>query len=315
MKKSTKKKKSLFCIVDASSFIFRAYYAIAPLSTKNKLPTNATLGFANMMVKLIEDLSPSHIAIVYDTKYPSFRKKLYSDYKANRLSMPDDLVPQIPYIKKFVKNLFLSSFEEKGYEADDLIASLVELSKNQSIPSCIVSSDKDLMQLLTYKNTYMFDAMKSKDIYPKDVKEKLGVDPKNVTDYLALVGDSSDNIPGVKGIGPKSAASLIEEWGSLEAIYKNIDKLKKSKQRENLEEHKDIAFLSKELSIVKKDLKLDFSWDSLLCSPKYSDQMRDLCEELEFVKLNKRIKEMLPEVEGNSSLEKTDSTKEDKDEV
>ena len=315
MKKAAKKKKSLFCIIDASSFIFRAYYAIAPLSTKNKLPTNATLGFANMMVKLIGDLSPSHIAIVYDNKYPSFRKKLYSEYKANRLSMPDDLIPQIPYIKKFVDCLSLSSFEEKGYEADDLIATLVELSKNSSIPSCIVSSDKDLMQLLIYKDTYMFDAMKNKEIYPKDVKEKLGVAPKNVTDYLALVGDASDNIPGVRGIGPKSAASLIGEWGSLEDIYKNIDKLKKGKQKETLEEHKDVAFLSKELSIVKKDLKLDFSWDALLCSPKYSKQMRDLCEELEFVKLSKRMEGILPEGEGSSSPGKAASTKEDRDEV
>ena len=269
-----------------------------------------------MLVKLIEDLSPSHIAIVYDTKYPSFRKKLYSEYKANRLAMPEDLIPQIPYIKKFVDFLCLPSFEQKGYEADDLIASLVERSKKSSIPSCIVSSDKDLMQLLVYKDTYMFDAMKSKEIYPKDVKEKLGVAPERVTDYLALVGDASDNIPGVRGIGPKSAAHFLEEWGSLENLYKNINKLKKNKQRESLEQYKDIAFLSKKLSIVKTDLKLDFSWNALLCAPKYSEKMRDLCEELELTKLSARMEGVLPKTGEEHSTTKVKSKKaESKDEV
>ena len=216
-------KRSLFCLIDASSFIFRAFYAVRPLSNKAGLPTNAVFGFANMVLKVLEDLQPSHIAVVYDTKHPSFRKELYSDYKANRSAMPEDLIPQMPYVKKFVEALGLPSFEQPGFEADDIIGTLAERAAhmNGEADVCIVSSDKDLMQLVN-GHIFLYDTMKEVKYTPAEVKEKLGVPPALVPDYLGLVGDSSDNIPGVKGIGPKGAVALLEQFGSMENIYKNI---------------------------------------------------------------------------------------------
>ena len=171
-------KRSLFCLIDASSFIFRAFYAVRPLSNKAGLPTNAVFGFANMVLKVLETLQPSHIAVVYDTKAPSFRKEMYPEYKANRSAMPEDLVPQMPYVKKFVETLGLPGFEQAGFEADDIIGTLAEraahLAKEADV--CIVSSDKDLMQLVN-GHIYLYDTMKEVKYTPAEVKEKLGVLP------------------------------------------------------------------------------------------------------------------------------------------
>jgi len=161
----------LFCIIDASSFIFRAYYAVRFLSNSQGLPTNAVFGFANMILKVLDDLDPSHIAVVYDTKYPTFRKEMYPEYKANRKAMPDDLIPQMPYIKKFVEHFGLPMFEKRGFEADDIIAALAHFARKKQEKVCIVSSDKDLMQLVN-SHTYMFDTMKDCKLSPKEVKEK-----------------------------------------------------------------------------------------------------------------------------------------------
>src|SRR3989338_8734710 len=214
-------KRPLLVLIDASSFIFRAFYAIRHLSNKQGLPTNATFGFANMILKVLEDLHPTHLAVVYDTKHPSFRKERYPEYKANRSAMPDDLVPQLPYIKKFVEAMNLPRFEKAGLEADDIIAALAHFARKNKEDVCIVSSDKDLMQLVN-DHTWMFDTMKNLRIGPKEVKEKLGVGPELVTDYLGIVGDTSDNIPGVKGIGPKGAVALLEQFGNIEGNYPNI---------------------------------------------------------------------------------------------
>ncbi|MGZ6290512.1 MAG: 5'-3' exonuclease, partial [Bdellovibrionota bacterium] len=277
-------KKPLLCLIDASSFIFRAFYAVRHLSNKSGLPTNAVFGFASMILKVLEDVRPTHIAVIYDTKHPSFRKEMYKEYKANRSAMPEELVPQIPYIKKFVETLGLPAFEQAGFEADDLIATLAhqaaDLSKEHP-DVCIVSSDKDLMQLVTEK-VYLYDTMKDQRYYAPEVKEKLGVLPELVPDFLGIVGDTSDNIPGVKGIGPKGAVALLEQFGSMEEIYKNIEEVKKEGQRKTLIECKELAILSKELATVKRDLKIDTDWHSLRCEPKASEEFFTLLHELEF---------------------------------
>lgn len=285
-------KRPLFCLIDASSFIFRAFYAVRPLSNKSGLPTNALFGFANMMLKVLEEKRPTHIAVVYDTKHPSFRKELYSEYKANRGAMPEDLVPQIPYIKKFVECLGLPAFERPGFEADDVIGTLAEqaahLSKEEA-EVMIVSSDKDLMQLVN-DHVYLFDTMKEQKYTAKEVKEKLGVTPDLVADYLGIVGDTSDNIPGVKGIGPKGAVSLLEQFGSLENIFQNLSAVKKEAQRKQLEECKDQAILSKKLATVVRDLPLETDWHSLRCDPNPGEAMFQLLQEVEFQALEKRLR-------------------------
>jgi DNA polymerase I len=285
-------KRPLFCLIDASSFIFRAFYAVRPLNNKSGLPTNALFGFANMMLKVLEEKRPTHIAVVYDTKHPSFRKELYPEYKANRGAMPEDLVPQIPYIKKFVECLGLPAFERPGFEADDVIATLADraahLSKEEA-EVMIVSSDKDLMQLVN-DHIYLFDTMKDQKFTGKEVKEKLGVAPELVADYLGIVGDSSDNIPGVKGIGPKGAVALLEQFGSLENIFENLSAVKKDAQRKQLEDCKDQALLSKKLATVIRDLPLETDWHSLRCEPRAGDAMFALLQEVEFQGLEKRLR-------------------------
>ncbi len=299
-------KRSVFCIVDASSFIFRAYYAIRQLNTSKGLPTNAIMGFANMVVKVLEDLSPNYLAIVYDTKFPSFRKELYPLYKANRSAMPEDLVPQIPFIKKFVECMGLPHFEKKGFEADDIIATLVEFSqkKKQDQFIYIVSSDKDLMQLVDNK-THLMDTMKNKVLGPKEVKEKMGLPPEKIKDYLGLVGDASDNIPGVKGIGPKSAAILLEKFHNIQGIYDNLETLPANKQRENLKNHRDNAFLSRELATLIYDVDLEYSWKSLECSPRAGTELMGLLEELELRALASRLEKWQPNKKSNGSQKDT----------
>lgn len=284
-------KRSLFCLIDASSFIFRAFYAVRPLSNKAGLPTNAVFGFANMVLKVLETLQPTHIAVVYDTKHPSFRKDMYPEYKANRSAMPEDLVPQMPYVKKFVEALGLPSFEQAGFEADDIIGTLAERAAHMSKEAdvCIVSSDKDLMQLVN-GHIYLYDTMKEVKYTPAEVKEKLGVLPALVPDYLGIVGDSSDNIPGVKGIGPKGAVALLEQFGSVEGIYERLEEVKKEGQRKQLLESKANALLSKELATVKRDMKLDTDWHALRCEPKPGEAFFALLQELEFGGLEKRMR-------------------------
>lgn len=281
-------KRPLLVLIDASSFIFRAFYAIRQLSTKAGIPTNATFGFANMILKVLEDLAPTHIAVVYDTKHPSFRKERYAEYKANRSEMPDELQPQIPYIKKFVEAMGLPRFEKPGLEADDIIAALAHFARKKKEDVCIVSSDKDLMQLVN-EHTWMFDTMKNLRIGPQEVKEKMGVGPELIADYLGIVGDSSDNIPGVKGIGPKGAVSLLEQYGNLEGIYANLDNMKPNKQLEHLKAHKESAFLSRELATVRTDVGIDFDWKELEVKPVFGDELKALLAELEFTRLADRI--------------------------
>jgi DNA polymerase-1 len=285
-------KRPLFCLIDASSFIFRAFYAVRPLSNKAGLPTNALFGFANMILKVLEEMQPTHIAVVYDTKHPSFRKEMYGEYKANRSAMPEDLIPQIPYIKKFIECLGLPAFEKPGFEADDIIATLADRAAHLSqehADVAIVSSDKDLMQLVN-DHIYLFDTMKDQKFTRAEVKEKLGVGPELVADYLGIVGDSSDNIPGVKGIGPKGAVALLEQFGSLEGIYEKIDEVKKDGQRKTLIECKDQALLSKKLATVIRDMPLETDWHSLRCEPKPSEELFTLLQEVEFAALEKRMR-------------------------
>ena len=256
-----------FYLIDGSGYIFRAYYALPPLTRKSDgLPTGAVSGFCSMLFKLLEDSKsdqnlekPTHFAVIFDSARKTFRNQIYSDYKANRSEAPDDLAPQFEYIRKSVLAFNLPSVDLPNYEADDLIATYVDQVLKKGAKVTIVSSDKDLMQLYK-KGVRIFDPMKNKFITDDDVIKKFGVDATKVIDVQSLAGDSSDNVPGVPGIGVKTAAELINKYGTLENLLNSAHEIKQNKRRETLLENKDKALISKKLvtldhkSPVKREL-------------------------------------------------------------
>ncbi|MEE2704940.1 MAG: DNA polymerase I [Pseudomonadota bacterium] len=263
-----KKKIEQLILIDGSGYIFRAYYMLPPMNRPDGTPINAVYGFSNMMMKLIDDLNIRDgnklIAIILDSGRVTFRNDIYPDYKANRDETPEDLIPQFDLIREATKAFNLPTDEMQGFEADDLIATYCKISTEQGIPVRIISADKDLMQLVN-NNVEMFDPMKEKIIGPNEVKDKFGVSPEKVIDVQALAGDSVDNIPGVPGIGIKTAAQLIEEYGSLESLLEKAQNIKQPKRRENLINNIELAHISKKLVTLEKNVPVkkklsDFVW-------------------------------------------------------
>ena len=248
-------KKSRLILVDGSAYIFRAYYGLPPMNRADGTPINAVFGFTNMLVKLIEDYSDDKMIVIFDAARENFRNEIYPEYKANRGEAPDDLIPQFPLIRECVKSFNIPQLEIEGFEADDLIATYVSLAEKDKIETIIVSSDKDLMQLVS-KNVTMLDPMKNKKIEIKDVEEKFGVQPDKVIFIQALTGDKVDNIPGAPGIGPKTASQLINEFNDIDGLIKNLDKIKQEKRRNILTEAENDIRLSLELVTLKNDVKI-----------------------------------------------------------
>lgn len=282
--------KKKLCLVDVSAMYFRAFYAIRPLTNAKGLPTNALYGFLSMTAKLLRDLKPTHLAYCFDTKDGSFRNEMYSEYKANRKEMPEELVPQVPYIRKLTDAMNIPAFEMIEYEADDIIGMFAELARNQEDTEVIiVSGDKDFAQLVG-DNVKMFDPMKDKFFDPAAVVEKWEVRPDQIIDYLSMVGDSSDNVPGVKGIGPKGAVKLLQEFNTLENIYENLDSISAKGTRTKLQENKDMAFKSKELvTIITQNHTNINNIEELKYTGPHKDQIEALMEELEFKNMGKRL--------------------------
>ena len=281
-----------FYLIDGSGYIFRAYYALPPLTRKSDgLPTGAVSGFCSMLFKLLEDSKssdnkhrPTHFAVVFDSARKTFRNDIYANYKANRSEAPDDLAPQFEFIRKSVLAFNLPSVELLNYEADDLIATYVDKILEKGAKVTIVSSDKDLMQLFK-KNVRIFDPMKSKFISNEDVKNKFGVDPSKVIDVQALAGDSSDNVPGVPGIGVKTAAELINKYGSLEKLLSSTSEIKQNKRRETLTENKDKAIISKQLVTLKHDVPVDMNLSEFKLKEIDKDKLYKFLREMEFNRL------------------------------
>ena len=248
-------KKSRLILVDGSAYIFRAYYGLPPMNRSDGTPINAVFGFTNMLVKLIEDYSDDKMIVIFDAARENFRNKIFPEYKANRGEAPDDLIPQFPLIRECVKSFNIPQLEIEGYEADDLIATYVNLAKKDQIETIIVSSDKDLMQLVS-NNVTMLDPMKNKKIEIKDVEEKFGVKPDKVIYIQALTGDKVDNIPGAPGIGPKTASQLINQFNDIDGLLKNLDQIKQEKKRDILIESENDIRISLELVTLKKDVKI-----------------------------------------------------------
>ena len=281
-----------FYLIDGSGYIFRAYYALPPLTRKSDgLPTGAVSGFCSMLFKLLEDSKsdknlqkPSHFAVIFDSARKTFRNEIYSDYKANRAEAPDDLAPQFEYIRKSVLAFNLPSVELVNYEADDLIATYVDKILRVGGKVTIVSSDKDLMQLYK-KDVRIYDPMKNKFINDEDVQKKFGVGADKVIDVQALAGDSSDNVPGVPGIGVKTAAELINKYGTLEKLLECANEIKQNKRRETLIENQDKAIISKKLVTLKSDAPIDRDLNEFKLKEIDKDKLYKFLREMEFNRL------------------------------
>ena len=233
-------------LIDGSAYIFRAFHALPPMTRKDGTPVNAVYGFTNMVMKLVDDLAPDHVIVVLDQARENFRNKIYPEYKANRGETPEELIPQFPLIREATVALNLPMAEHEGFEADDLIAAYARVGRDQDMDVIIVSSDKDLMQLVR-AGVSMLDPMKQKTIGQDEVVEKFGVTPDKVVDVQSLAGDSTDNVPGVPGIGVKTAAELINTFGDLDALLERAGEIKQPKRRENLIEHAEMARISRQL--------------------------------------------------------------------
>ncbi|MBT4286205.1 MAG: DNA polymerase I [Deltaproteobacteria bacterium] len=267
-------------LVDGNSYIFRAFYGIrATLTNKEGVPTNAVFGFKNMLAQLLRDINPTHCVMVFDMPGPTFRHEIYSEYKANRSATPDDLKVQFEPIFEFVESLNLPMIKMKSYEADDIIGSLAGKFSSE-IEVMIISGDKDLTQLIN-DNVSMYDTLKSTLYKADDVVEKFGVKPEMIPQYLALMGDNSDNIPGAAGIGPKSALKLLKKYGSIEGIYQNINKLA-GKQKQNIENSLDNVNLSLRLTQIKCDIPLDMTLDDLIIMQPDLNQLKRFYSKMSF---------------------------------
>jgi DNA polymerase I len=271
-------------LVDGSGFIFRAFYGIQPLNRPDGTPVNAVFGFANMLTKLVQDTGAEYMAVVFDTSRKTFRSDIYPEYKAHRPPPPDDLVPQFALVREATRAFNLPSIEMEGFEADDIIATYAKQASEAGHEVTIVSSDKDLMQLVG-GNVRMMDPMKSKFVGPDDVLEKFGVGPDKVIDVQALAGDSSDNVPGVPGIGIKTAAQLINDYGDLDSLLERAGEIKQPKRRENLINFADQARVSRELVTLRQDVPLEMKLEDLALHEPDSDQLLAFLVEQGFQKM------------------------------
>jgi DNA polymerase-1 len=294
-------KKSLL-LIDGSGFIFRAYHALPPLNSPNGTPVGAVVGFMNMIIKLMEQRNPTYAAVIFDAARLTFRNRLYPEYKAHRPPAPDDLIPQFALVRDATRALNLPSIELADYEADDIIATYVRQAKEQNIEVTIVSSDKDLMQLIS-DGVLMFDAMKNKEIGAEQVFEKFGVQPDKILEAFSLIGDSSDNIPGVAGIGSKTAAELINQYGDLENLLAHAGEIKQPKRRETLIASADMARLSKQLLTLENNVPLSLAIEDLGLKKPDPEIMISFLREHGF-------KALLAKTEKNLGIKSSDSIEE-----
>ena len=277
-------------LIDGTAYIYRAYHAIRSLSNSRGLPTNAVFGFTRMLIKLMEDRSPEYIGMFFDAKGPTFRHEMYDEYKANRPPMPEDMAMQIPYIKEITAAFNLPLVEMQGYEADDLIGTLARKAEKAGFKVVMVTGDKDFMQLVTDKAA-IWDPMKENTIDQASIREKFGIEPHQMIDVQGLSGDSADNVPGVPGIGQKTALSLIKEYNSMQELYEKLDTITKKKQRENLETFKDQAFLSRELVTINTGAPVTLAPEDLKVVAPDDKKLAELYKTLEFRQLQQSVPE------------------------
>src|SRR6266852_4246429 len=289
---SLKKGDHVF-LVDGSGYIFRAYHALPPLTRKSDgLQINAVLGFCNMLWKLLMEMKPeekpTHLAVVFDKSEKTFRTEMYKEYKANRDAPPDDLIPQFPLVREAVRAFDIPCLEQAGFEADDLIATYARLAREAKATTTIVSSDKDLMQLVG-DTVVMYDTMKDKRIGRAEVIEKFGVGPEKVIEVQSLIGDSTDNVPGVPGIGVKTAAQLIAEYGDLETLLARAGEIKQEKRRQSLIDFAEQARISKKRVTLDLNVPLETPLAELAVHEPASRRLISFLKAMEFSGLTRRV--------------------------
>ncbi len=284
-------KKATLYLIDGNSYIYRAFYGVRHLSTSTGIPTNAIYGFSNMLKRVLRERSPIYMAIALDAPGPTFRHDLSPDYKANRPRMPEDLAEQIPFIKRLITALGIPYVEIPGYEADDIIGTLATWASDQGADVVMISGDKDLLQLVSPK-VHMWDSMKHEVFGPAEVEKRFGVPASQVVEVMGLAGDSTDNIPGVPGIGPKTAQRLIKEFGSIENLLSALDKVSKERERKRLEAHSEQAIMSRALATIKCDVPLDKDWQEFELGEADRGDLVNLYRELEFKKLLQELEEI-----------------------
>lgn len=289
------------CLIDGSGYIFRAFYGLPSLNAPDGTPVNAVYGFTNMFLRLTTKINCDYCLVLFDAKRQNFRNQIFADYKGTRKETPEDLIPQFPIIREAVDVLNINHLEMEGFEADDLIATYAEQALSEGLDVVVVSADKDLMQLMR-KGVELFDPMKDKFFTPEDVKEKFGVYPDKVVDVQALSGDSIDNVPGVPGIGPKTAAQLVEQYGSVEGILAHAHEIKQEKRRQAIIDNAENARISLQLVTLKKDVPVEKNISEFHCRCPEPEKVRSFVEKYGFYSLKNRMEKWL--IERCSQLEK-----------
>jgi len=277
-------------LVDGSSYIHRAYHAIRGLTNSKGLPTNAIFGFTKMLIKLLDEKSPQYLAVAFDAKGPTFRHEIFKDYKATRPPMPEDLAVQMPYIKEVVEGLSLKTLELEGYEADDIIGTIAALARDQGLNVIIVSGDKDFRQIIS-ETTVMWDPMNDKVVDYQKIRQDYAIEPEQIIEVMALSGDSIDNIPGVPGIGEKTAINLIKDFSSLETLFENMDKIPKASLKEKLEGSREQTLLSKKLVTINNAVPIEVTIDDLRLRAPEKETLANIFRELEFKSLMDKFTE------------------------
>ena len=280
-------------LIDGSSYIYRAFYAIGHLSNSKGLPTNAIFGFTQMLLKVLKDHQPDYLAVTFDSKAPTFRSEVYKEYKANRPSMPEGLVPQIPYIKKITQGYRIAILEMDGYEADDLIGTVAK-KVGPEVDVVIITGDKDILQLVNDR-IQVYDTMKEKKFGVEEVVQRFGVHPEQVVEVMGLAGDAIDNIPGIPGIGEKTAIQLIKAYGSVENLLTHVEEIPRTRLKENLKTHGDLARLSRQLATIHTDVPILCQLKDFSLSPPDLRTLKEIFKELEF---NKLLRELLEKRES-----------------
>ena len=282
-------------LLDGMALAYRAYYAFIqrPLINAKGQNTSAVFGVVTFLNKILQDEKPDHIAVVFDTSAPTFRHDAYTEYKATRQKMPDDLSSQIPIIKQAIRAYNIPTVEREGFEADDIIGTLARQAEREGTRTFLVTSDKDLMQLVSDRITMYRPGRQGTDVDLvgiEQVREKFGVSPDKVVEVLALTGDTSDNVPGVPGVGEKTAIPLVQKFGSVDEIYRHLDDIPQKGLRTKLEANRELAFLSKDLVTIRTDVPIEISYHDLRAKEPDTEALAALFEELEFRSLLTRLR-------------------------
>ena len=291
------------CLVDGSGYIFRAFYALPPMTRPDGTPVGAVYGFTAMMMNLLQENACDNIVVVFDAARRNFRNEIYPEYKANRRETPPDLIPQFPLIRQACEALNVAWIEKEGYEADDLIATFAHIAKEKGIKARIISADKDLMQLMN-DNTTLYDPMKKKEVTSDDVEKKFGVSPDKVIEVQALMGDSTDNIPGASGVGPKTAASLIQQFGDIQNMFNHLDEISSDKRREGLIADKEKIEISKKLVTLDKYVPVEKDFSQFKRRKILPQKLTDFLTNNNFQSLIKRVNSIDYNVQESASPQK-----------